>query len=69
MHRRYACETSYSFIDFIITIAQIPYQEPLLLIWINFNTNVDKNSMLSKVWDESTYPFQTWTAAPLKSGF
>ena len=59
MHRRHACETSYSFIDFIITIAQIPYQEPLLLIWINFNTNVDKNSMLSKVWDESTYPFQT----------
>ena len=31
---------------------------PLSLTWINFDPNMDKNYMPSKVWNEITYPFQ-----------
>ena len=30
---------------------------PILLTWINFNPSMNSNHMLSKVWDEITYPF------------
>ena len=32
-------------------------QWPFLLTWINFNPRMISNHMLSKVWDDITYPF------------
>ena len=41
-------------------------QEPLLLIWINFNPTMNKNNNHHKVWDEITYPFPNFNGATVE---
>ena len=54
----------------ITPVPKLQLQGPLLLAWINFNsnTNIISNRMPSKVWDEIAYSFPNLTVKPLTFG-